>query len=402
MSSAPVSYDPNSTTETTNIPELPNAPRRILLNGSALLQPPLSRRGSGPGIILITAQRNSLSSGSSLDPDPIQKWAEEGFAVVGTHGEGEFATQLGAVTAALKAHDSLTVKDKFGLIIYDEQLSLKISSSASMLSDLGIACVITVSSSPIASLQSIPLQSHIAQNDASTATSAENTTVFNYNDCGVNFILPYDKDYNPSAAALAHTRNLVFLRKHLGGPHFDLVSIWEEHTKFEFEERSVARTMATMVAEPYVNHLPTMTGGRGRANLTAFYRDNFIFCNPPDTVLSPLSRTVGPDRVVDEFIFSCTHTSVIPWLLPGVQPTNVKISVPMLAVVNVRGDRLYHEHIWWDQASVLRQIGILPSHLDHNGQQQKLPVSGTEQAQLLIGAAGVEGNQMLSPEWTTS
>lgn len=74
----------------------------------------------------------------------------------------------------------------------------------------------------------------------------------------------------------------------------------------------------------------------------------------------------------------------------------------MLAVVNIRGDRLYHEHIWWDQASVLRQIGILPSHLDHSGQQQKLPVSGTEQAQLLIGAAGVEGNQMLSSAWTTS
>lgn len=74
----------------------------------------------------------------------------------------------------------------------------------------------------------------------------------------------------------------------------------------------------------------------------------------------------------------------------------------MLAVVNVRGDRLYHEHIWWDQASVLRQIGILPSHLNHDGQQQKLPVSGTEQAQLLIGAAGVEGNQMLSPTWTMS
>lgn len=250
MSSAPVSYDPNSATETTNIPQLPNAPKRILLNGSALLQPPLSRRGSGPGVIVITPQQNRLYSkpkGTSLDPDPIQKWAEEGFAVVGTDSRGDLATQLGGVTAALKAHESVTVKDKFGLIIYDEQLSLKISSCVSALSDLGIACVITVSSSPIASLQGIPLQSHVAQNDASTATPAENATIFNYNDCGVNFILPYDDDYNPGAAALAHTRNLVFLRKHLGGPHFDLESIWEEHTKFEFEERSVARTMATMV-----------------------------------------------------------------------------------------------------------------------------------------------------------
>lgn len=107
-----------------------------------------------------------------------------------------------------------------------------------------------------------------------------------------------------------------------------------------------------------------MTGGVGRAKLTEFYRDHFIFryvtatpssarpgsadgSNPDDADLSVVSRTVGADRVVDEFIYSCTHNKMIDWLLPGVPPTGKHIEIPMMAVVNIRGDRLYHEHIWW-------------------------------------------------------
>lgn len=100
----------------------------------------------------------------------------------------------------------------------------------------------------------------------------------------------------------------------MGGPYFDLEAIWEEHTLFEFGERAVEKTMSTMVQEPYVNHIPTMTGGVGRANLTNFYRDHFIFNNPEDTALELVSRTVGIDRVIDEFIFSFTHNRMIDWL----------------------------------------------------------------------------------------
>lgn len=90
-----------------------------------------------------------------------------------------------------------------------------------------------------------------------------------------------------------------------------------------------------------------MTGGVGREQLTSFYRDHFIFSNPEDADLLVVSRTVGADRVVDEFIYSCTHSRVIDWLLPGVPATGRKIELPMMAVVNIRGDRLFHEHIWW-------------------------------------------------------
>jgi hypothetical protein len=100
----------------------------------------------------------------------------------------------------------------------------------------------------------------------------------------------------------------------MGGPYFDLEAIWDEHTRYEFADRSVEETMATMVDEPYVNHVPTLTGGIGREKLTRFYRDHFIFSNPDDAALELVSRTVGIDRVVDEFLFNCTHDRVIDWL----------------------------------------------------------------------------------------
>ncbi|KND92005.1 hypothetical protein TOPH_03315 [Tolypocladium ophioglossoides CBS 100239] len=122
--------------------------------------------------------------------------------------------------------------------------------------------------------------------------------------------------------------------------------------------------------------------------------------NPPDTALHPLSRTVGPDRVVDEFIFTCTHTLPIPWLLPGIPASRRKLQIPMVAVVNVRGDRLYHEHIWWDQATALRQAGVLPTHVaSPEGGMVKLPVAGAECAQLLVDKRPEGSNAMLDPGW---
>jgi carboxymethylenebutenolidase len=113
---------------------------------------------------------------------------------------------------------------------------------------------------------------------------------------------------------VSHTRSLSFLKAQLGGPIFDLEAIWDEHTEYEFATRSVAQTMGTMVDEPYVNHVPVLTGGMGRDALTKFYRERFIFSNPADAALELVSRTVGVDRVVDEFVFSITHDRVVDWL----------------------------------------------------------------------------------------
>src|SRR6202022_5074025 len=127
-----------------------------------------------------------------------------------------------------------------------------------------------------------------------------------------------------------------------------------------------------MVDDAYVNHVPVMTGGYGKTALRAFYSRDFIPSMPPDTTLTPVSRTVGENQLVDEMIFSFTHTQEIPWMLPGVPPTNRRVEVPLVAIVRFREGKLAHEHIYWDQASVLVQIGLLDA--------SKLPVAGVESA----------------------
>ncbi len=152
----------------------------------------------------------------------------------------------------------------------------------------------------------------------------------------------------------------------------DLIALWEAHCRYEFETRDVDATMATMAAEPYVNHIPTMTGGVGHDQLKRFYKYHFVGVNPPDFRLTPISRTVGASCIVDEFIVHFTHTTEMDWLLPGVRPTGRAVEVPTVAIVKFEGDKLVHEHIYWDQASVLVQVGLL----DPAG----LPVAGVETA----------------------
>ncbi|HZS55295.1 MAG TPA: ester cyclase [Bryobacteraceae bacterium] len=159
----------------------------------------------------------------------------------------------------------------------------------------------------------------------------------------------------------------------------NLGKIWEEHTAHEFNTRDTAATLATMVEDAYVNHIPVMTGGHGKAELKTFYSTDFIPRMPPDTKLTPVSRTVGTDQLVDELIFSFTHTEEMPWMLPGVPPTRKFVEVPLVVVVRFRDGKLAHEHIYWDQASVLKQIGLITD--------ASLPVFGAETAKKVLSGA---------------
>lgn len=158
--------------------------------------------------------------------------------------------------------------------------------------------------------------------------------------------------------------------------NLDLSALWEEHTAHEFTTRDTDATLATMVEDAYVNHIPVMTGGYGKPALYNFYSKNFIPTMPPDTKLTPVSRTVGTDQLVDEMIFSFTHTQEMPWMLPGVAPTNKHVEVPLVAIVHFRDGKLAHEHIYWDQASVLKQIGLITD--------RSLPVFGAETASKVL------------------
>lgn len=156
----------------------------------------------------------------------------------------------------------------------------------------------------------------------------------------------------------------------------DLSKLWEEHTEHEFATRDTEATLATMVEDAYVNHIPVMTGGHGKEALRRFYSEDFIPSMPPDTTLTPVSRTVGADQLVDEMVFAFTHTQEMPWMLPGVAPTGKRVEVPLVAIVRFREGKLAHEHIYWDQASVLKQIGLLTD--------ERLPVRGAETARKIL------------------
>jgi carboxymethylenebutenolidase len=151
-----------------------------------------------------------------------------------------------------------------------------------------------------------------------------------------------------------------------------LSNLWEEHVRHEFATHNTEDTLATMVEDAYVNHIPVLTGGVGRDELREFYSKRFIPQMPPDTEMVPISRTVGNNQLVDEMVFKFTHTIRMDWMLPGIAPTGKRVEVPLVVVVQFREGKLAHEHIYWDQASVLVQLGFIDAGT--------LPVAGAETA----------------------
>lgn len=247
-----------------------------------------------------------------------------------------------------------------------------------------------------------PMIFHFAENDALTPPASREKIVavlkgkpsietYVYPGCDHAFATPEREHFDKPAAMMAYSRTMAMLRKVLG-PVYDLNQLWELHCYYEFGTRDVNAVMPTMVAQPYVNHVPTMTGGVGHDQLKRFYKYHFVDSNPADTRLIPVSRTIGADRVVDEFVFCATHDREIDWLLPGLKPTGKYFEVPMLAVICFRGDKLYNEHIYWDQASVLVQIGVL----DPTG----LPVAGIQTAKKMVDET--LPTNTLMPNWASS
>ncbi|KAL2020630.1 hypothetical protein VTK56DRAFT_8120 [Thermocarpiscus australiensis] len=397
-----------------SIAQRPSAPC-VEITPEISVQAPLSRRGTGPGLVLVVSNALNLSpSGKTLDPPPLQKWAEEGYAVaqilVDDAASG-IARNLGVAIAELEKLPECS-GDKFGLVVIQEEASpssprLVEAANAHPKIVAAVFYGLYPSGEP-----SVPVLVHLPESRTTARGHGKeaggDVRVHVYPATGSFFAVPGHIHYRASASTVAHTRSLSFLKPLMGGPYFDLEAIWDEHTRYEFADRSVEETLATMVDEPYVNHVPTMTGGIGREKLTSFYRDHFIFSNPDDTTLELVSRTTGIDRIVDEFLFNCTHDRVIDWLIPGIPPTFKKLSIPFTSIVNIRGDRLYHEHIAWDQGTVLRQLGLLPEYLpfpyaipgrkepeDGSHFEYRVPVAGIETAVKLVDENACASNEML-------
>jgi carboxymethylenebutenolidase len=237
-----------------------------------------------------------------------------------------------------------------------------------------------------------PLLLHIAGQDKFCSPEAQAAihaalapnpfaTIYDYPGENHAFARTDGEHFSAAAAELANLRSLEFFVSHLAGAGLagaqqTLSSRWDDHVKFEFATRNTDDTLETMVADSYVNHVPVMTGGVGHDELREFYSKRFIPQMPPDTGMTPISRTIGVDRIVDEMVFEFTHTSKMDWMLPGVEPTGKHVKVGLVVIVHFRDGKLAHEHIYWDQASVLAQLGLIDS--------QKLPVAGVESAEKVL------------------
>ncbi len=165
----------------------------------------------------------------------------------------------------------------------------------------------------------------------------------------------------------------------------NLAAVFDKHVNCEFEDKSVDATMKTMTKEPYVYHVPVLTGGKGYDEVYTFYSNNFVGKMPSDTKFARISRTIGKDQVVDELIISFTHDIEIPAMIPDIPPTGKYIELLIVVIMKFKGNKIAHEHIYWDQASLLKQIGLLDYTTTTNptNNNNVLPIMGIEQSKKL-------------------
>jgi carboxymethylenebutenolidase len=138
-----------------------------------------------------------------------------------------------------------------------------------------------------------------------------------------------------------------------------LSAVWQEHTHAEFVLKDADAALATMVQDPYVLCIPSGMAAVGRAEVREFYARQFLHCIPPDFKLTPVSQVFGGERLVEEFVVRFTHTLCMDWMLPELAPTGRKVEFALVAVIGFRAGKIAHEHIYWDQATVLSQLGVL-------------------------------------------
>ncbi|KAI1800782.1 hypothetical protein F4811DRAFT_537179 [Daldinia bambusicola] len=215
-------------------------------------------------------------------------------------------------------------------------------------------------------------------------------------------------EFDRVSAELSWSRSLATARRAFRRD-VDLERVLEQNVESKFYNRHLQQAISTYSTHknPHVTYVPTLTGAIGSEELQRFYSEFFIDKNPQSLKLTLLSRTIGADRVVDELHVAFKHTQDMPWILPGVPPTNKKVEILVVSIVTLRGGKLYHEHVYWDQASVLVQVGLLdPKAVPKNASEagvKRLPVIGRRAARSVLvgydeGDEGEATNELI-PEW---
>ncbi len=220
----------------------------------------------------------------------------------------------------------------------------------------------------------------------------DGSRILDWPEAGPGFAIPERPAWHKLADSLAHTRTLELVRRVLG-PYYDFVQLFAEHVHHEFTTRDVDAAMATMIDEPYVNHVPTLAGGVGHDMLKRFYKYHFVDQNAGGRDRTRISYTMGPDRLVLESYTKFRHDAVIDRYFPAIAPTDKVVEIATVIIVKFRGDKVCHEHLYWDQGSALKQIGVLDA--------EGLPLAGAEAARKVLDETR-PSNIFMQEAWATS
>lgn len=237
-----------------------------------------------------------------------------------------------------------------------------------------------------------PDAASLAKRVKSTLRRKDGSRVFDWREAAPGFSMPLRDSFDKRVDSLAHTRTLELIRR-VVGPYYDFAALFAEHTYHEFTTKDVDATMETMIDEPYVNHVPTLAGGVGHDMLKRFYKYHFVDQNAGGRDRLRISYTLGPDRVVLESYTKFRHDCVIDRYFPGIAPTGKVVEIATVIIVKFRGDKVCHEHLYWDQGSALKQIGVL--------QADGLPIAGAEAARKVLDET-LPSNIFMQEAWATS
>ncbi|KAF2687616.1 dienelactone hydrolase [Lentithecium fluviatile CBS 122367] len=335
----------------------------------------------------------------------LAAWKDEGFETTYLpYTPGNEATY----NRTLKTlHNDLKLGEKYAIVAYGDAANVVLRTAIKPMPHCCAIVAYYPSQLPSAKFKfpsSLQVQIHVAGlSQASPPPELCEWKLYRYDRCATGFADPSAKTYSAVEANLAWSRALACMRKGFKA-EVDIEPVveaaWTAKYKDDVPERGSMAVVKSMTQNsPHVTVAPTLEGGIGRRKLEEFYREFFIPSLVEDFELRLVSRTIGVDRVVDEMVVSFTHSDEVDWILPGVPATGKHVEVAMVSVVVVRGGKLVSEHLYWDQASVLVQVGLLdpkvvPKNMKTKG-LKRLPAVGVEAARQIVEPRQERYNSLL-------
>jgi carboxymethylenebutenolidase len=335
----------------------------------------------------------------------LLNWKEEGFDA--RYLPYDSADVSGYTRALKHLSDELNIGEHYAIVAYGDAASAVLKTT---MKPLAKCCAVIAFYPPLLPSpktmypNSHQLQVHVAGlSQASPRPDMCEWKLYQYKQCATGFADPTSKAYSEVEANLSWSRALSCVRKGFNR-NVDLEpmvqNMWNAKYEDDVPERASMSVVTNMTQNsPHVSILPTLQGGVGRKKLEEFYREFFVPSLVEDFKIRLVSRTMGVDRVVDEMVVSFTHSDEVDWILPGVQPTDKFVEIAMVSIVTIRGGKLVSEHMYWDQASVLMQVGLLdpkvvPKQFKNKG-LKRLPVAGAEATKVLVEPRQDQYNKLL-------